>query len=124
MDRMLTDEELITIGKKLKDVRGELGLTQQEFADKLFWDVSLYQKIESGKIPMVLDKAMQQHKNNNVDINYFAAGDPSDNEDTKMQMLINSMEQDSADMVFRLLEYLMQLIKMSPQNGDETDSDI
>lgn len=124
MDRMLTDEELITIAKRLKDVRGELGLTQQEFADKLFWDVSSYQKIESGKIPMVLDKAMQHRKDNNVDINYFVAEDSIHNEDTKMHMMINSSEQDSADIVFRLLEYLMQLIKMSPQNGDETDSDI
>ena len=49
MDRMISDEEVVEIGRKLKELREKLMLTQQEFADKLFWDVSSYQKIESGK---------------------------------------------------------------------------
>ena len=52
MDRMISDEEVVEIGRKLKELREKLMLTQQEFADKLFWDVSPYQKIESGKTMM------------------------------------------------------------------------
>lgn len=123
MDRMLTDEEIIAIGKRLKDLRENLGLTQQEFANKLFWDVSSYQKIESGKILMTLDKAAQLHRDYNVDLNYFAVGDTFDKEDVIARMLINSSKQDSANMIIRLLEYFIQLIKMGLKNENETDSD-
>ncbi len=123
MDRMLTDEEIVAIGKRLKNLREKLGLTQQEFANKLFWDVSSYQKIESGKTLMTLDKAVQLHRNYNVDLNYFAAGDSSVKEDAITHLLINSSKEDSAKMILRLLEYIIQLIKMSLKNGNETDSD-
>lgn len=49
MGRMISDEEVVVIGRKLKELREKLGLTQQEFADELYWDVSSYQKIESGR---------------------------------------------------------------------------
>lgn len=123
MDRMLTDEEIVAIGKRLKNLREKLGLTQQEFANKLFWDVSSYQKIESGKTLMTLDKAVQLHRDYNVDLNYFAAGDSSVKEDAITHLLINSSKEDSAKMILRLLEYIIQLIKMSLKNGNETDSD-
>lgn len=111
MDRMLTDEEIIAIGKRMKDLREKLGFTQQEFANKLFWDVSSYQKIESGKALMTLDKAVQLHRDYDVDLNYFAAGDSYDKEDAITQLLINSSKQDSARMIIRLLEYIIRLIK-------------
>lgn len=123
MDRMLTDEEIVAIGKRLKNLREKLGLTQQEFANKLFWDVSSYQKIESGKTLMTLDKAVQLHRDYNVDLNYFAAGDSSVKEDAITHLLINSSKEDSAKMILRLLEYIIQLIKMSLKNGNETDFD-
>lgn len=123
MDRMLTDEEIVAIGKRLRNLREKLGLTQQEFANKLFWDVSSYQKIESGKTLMTLDKAVQLHRDYNVDLNYFAAGDSSVKEDAITHLLINSSKEDSAKMILRLLEYIIQLIKMSLKNGNETDSD-
>ena len=114
---------MIKIGKRLKNLREKLGLTQQEFANKLFWDVSSYQKIESGKTLMTLDKAVQLHRDYNVDLNYFAAGDSSVKEDAITHLLINSSKEDSAKMILRLLEYIIQLIKMSLKNGNETDSD-
>ena len=33
MDRMISDEEVVEIGRKLKELREKLMLTQQEFAD-------------------------------------------------------------------------------------------
>lgn len=121
MDRMLTDEEVIAIGKRLKDLREKLGLTQQEFANKLFWDVSSYQKIESGKTLMTLDKAVQLHRDYNVDLNYFAAGDSFNNEDAVTHMLRNSSKRESAKIILHILEYLIHLIKTSLQNGNEAD---
>lgn len=113
MDRMLTDEEIVAIGKRLRDLREKLGFTQQEFANKLFWDVSSYQKIESGKALMTLDKAVQLHRDYDVDLNYFAAGDSYNKEDAITNMLVNSSKQDSAKMIIRLLEYFIRVIKKS-----------
>lgn len=123
MDRMITDEEILAIGKRLKELRRKLGLTQQEFANKLFWDVSSYQKIESGKTLMTLDKAVQLHRDYHVDLNSFAAGDSTDYKDTITDMLVNSSRQDSARIILRILEYLSRIIEMSLNNENETDID-
>lgn len=123
MDRMLTDEEVKAIGRKLRDLRKKLGFTQQEFANKLFWDVSSYQKIESGKTLMTLDKAVQLHRDYNVDLNYFTAGDSLDSEDSIMHIIENASRDQSAEMILRLLEYMIRMIKMSLKNGNETDTD-
>ncbi len=112
MERMLSDAEIAEIGKRLKELREKLGLTQQEFANKLFWDVSSYQKIENGKTLMTLDKAVQLHRDYHVDLNYFAAGDPVGGEDAIMQMLANSPREESKTMILRLLEYIIQSLKM------------
>lgn len=96
MDRMLSDEEIKAIGRRLRDLREKLGLTQQEFANKLFWDVSSYQKIESGKTLMTLDKAVQLHRDYNVDLNYFAVGEPLDSEDAVIHILENVSRDQSA----------------------------
>lgn len=49
MDRMISDEEVVEIGRKLKELREKLMLTQQEFADKLFWDVLLIKRSRVAK---------------------------------------------------------------------------
>ena len=123
MDRMLSDEEIKEIGRRLRDLRKKLGLTQQEFANKLFWDVSSYQKIESGKTLMTLDKAVQLHRDYNVDLNYFTTGDSLDSEDTIMYILENASKDQSAEIILSLLEYMIRMIKMSLKNGNETDTD-
>lgn len=122
MDRMLSDEEVKTIGRKLRDLRIKLGLTQQEFANKLFWDASSYQKIESGKTLMTLDKAVQLHRDYNVDLNYFTAGDSLDSEDAIIHILENASKDQSAEMIVRLLEYMIRMIKMGLKKGNETDT--
>ena len=38
MERMLSDEEIIEIGRKLKELREKRGLTQQQFAEELYWE--------------------------------------------------------------------------------------
>ncbi len=123
MERMLSDEEVMEIGRKLKNLREKLGLTQQEFADRLFWDVSSYQKIESGKTLMTLDKAVQLHKDYKVDLNYFAAGDSFDSDEILLQVLVNSSKEESTKSFIRLLEYILRLAKMSLTNENETDTD-
>lgn len=111
MDRMIKDDEVAKIGQKLKALRKRRGLTQQEFADELYWDVSSYQKIESGKILMTLDKAVQIHRNYGVDLNDFAADDPYDNDDILTRILANTSGEKTARVLIRLLEYFIRIIK-------------
>lgn len=112
MDRMISDEEVIEIGRKLRELREKLGYTQQEFADELFWDASSYQKIESGKTLMTLDKAIQIHRNYSVDLNYFIADDSSyDENDILTQITTNASKEKTTRWLIRLLEYFISLLK-------------
>ena len=111
MDRMISDEEVVEIGRKLKELREKL--IQQEFADKLFWDVSSYQKIESGKTMMTLDKAIQIHREYEVDLNYFVAGDSFDEEEIFKQVITSASKEKSTKFMIRLLEYFISLLKSS-----------
>lgn len=113
MDRMISDEEVVEIGRKLKELREKLMLTQREFADKLFWDVSSYQKIESGKTMMTLDKAIQIHREYEVDLNYFVAGDSFDEEEIFKQVITSASKEKSTKFMIRLLEYFISLLKSS-----------
>ena len=111
MDRMISDEEVIEIGRKLKALREKRGLTQQEFADELYWDVSSYQIIESGKALMTLDKAVQIHRNYDVDLNYFVADDLYDEDDVLKQIVANASKEKTARLMIRLFEYFIRLLK-------------
>lgn len=116
MERMLSDEEIIEIGRKLKELREKRGLTQQQFAEELYWETSSYQKIESGKTLMTLDKAVQLHRNYNVDLNYFAADDSYDDTDMLLQVFINSPKEVRTKMMIRMAEYFIQSLKESLEN--------
>lgn len=111
MDRMISDEEIAEIGRKLKGLREKLKLTQQEFADELYWDVSSYQKIESGKALMTLDKAIQIHRKYDVDLNYFVADDPYDEDDVLKLIVTNASKEKAARVMIRLLEYFIRILK-------------
>lgn len=112
MDRMISDEDVVEIGRKLKELRKKLGYTQQKFANELYWDVSSYQKIERGKTLMTLDKAIQIHRKYGVDLNYFAANDiPYDEDEILTQITTNASKEKSARWLIRLLEYFIRILK-------------
>lgn len=113
MDRRISQEEVVAIGERLRELREKLMLTQQEFADKLFWDVSSYQKIESGKTMMTLDKAIQIHREYEVDLNYFVAGDSIDEEEVLKQLITSASKEKSTKAIIRLLEYFISLLESS-----------
>ncbi len=122
MDRMISDDDVKAIGGKVRDLRLKRGYTQQEMANELYWDVSSYQKIESGKTLMTLDKAAQLHRDYNVDLNYLIADNPLDSEDVIIHVLENAPKDQSDEMIIRLLEYLIRMIKLSRKKGNETDT--
>lgn len=122
MDRMISDEDVKAIGGKVRDLRLKRGYTQQEMANELYWDVSSYQKIESGKTLMTLDKAAQLHRDYNVDLNYLIADDPLDSEDVIIHVLENAPKDQSDEMIVRLLEYMIRMVKLSRKKGNETDT--
>lgn len=110
MDRMISDEEIIEIGRKLWTIRKSHNYTQQEFADKLYWDVSSYQKIESGKTLMTLDKAVQIHRKFGVDLNYFIANDPLDEKYLFKNIMLEHPGEESAYVIIGFLESLIEML--------------
>lgn len=52
---------------ELKYIRGRLGLTQQEFADKIGYSLSYIQKIEQGTLPITADFMQNFDKAFNVE---------------------------------------------------------
>lgn len=111
MDRIISDEEIAEIGRKLKELREKLGLTQQAFADELYWDVSSYRKIESGKTLMTLDKAIQIHRKYEVDLNDFVADDPYNEDDILKYIVTNTSKDKTVRSLIRLLEYFIRVLK-------------
>lgn len=71
---------------------------------------------------MTLDKAVQLYRNYNVDLNYFIAGDSLDSEDVVIHVLENAPKDQSSEMIVRLQEYMIRIIKMSQKKGNETDT--
>ena len=57
---------------------------------------------------MTLDKAVQLHRNYNVDLNYFAADDSYDDTDMLLQVFINSPKEVRTRMMIRMAEYFIQ----------------
>ena len=123
MNRIVNDKETREIGRKLKELRMKLQVTQQEFANKLYWDVSSYQKIERGKTLMTLDKAVQLHREYDVDLNYFIAGDPCNVEDVLGRTVISVPREESIQLFIRLFEYMISFlesdaVKKDPEDGE------
>ena len=123
MNRIVNDKETREIGKKLKELRMKLQLTQQEFANKLYWDVSSYQKIERGKTLMTLDKAVQLHREYGVDLNYFIAGDTCNVEDVLGQTVISVSREESIQLFIRLFEYMISFLKSDAVKKDPEDGE-
>ncbi len=111
MNRIISEAETKEIGRKLRELRLKLGLTQQEFANKLYWDVSSYQKIESGRTLMTLDKAVQLHREYGVDLNYFIAGDKCNVEDMFQKAVVSESREDRTLLFIRLFEYIITLME-------------
>lgn len=112
MDRMISDEDVVEIGRKLRELREKFGYTKQQFANELYWDVSSYQKIESGRTLMTLDKAVQIHRKYGVDLNYFAADDALyDENEILTQITTNASKEKTARWLIRLLEYFICILK-------------
>jgi transcriptional regulator with XRE-family HTH domain len=109
---MITDDEIRAIGGKLRKLRENLGYTQREFADELYWDVSSYQKIECGKTLLTLDKAVQIHRKYGVDLNFFIADDiPGDEDDILAQFKTIASDEETERCLIRLLEYFVSILK-------------
>ena len=83
MDRMISDEEVVEIGRKLKELRE------------------------------TLDKAIQIHREYEVDLNYFVAGDSFDEEEIFKQVITSASKEKSTKFMIRLLEYFISLLKSS-----------
>lgn len=69
--------------------------------------------VEIGRTMMTLDKAIQIHREYEVDLNYFVAGDSFDEEEIFKQVITSASKEKSTKFMIRLLEYFISLLKSS-----------
>lgn len=98
------------VGKRLKEFRLSLHLTQKEFAEGMNWDVNTYRKIETGISLLTSDKAQMLHEKYQIDITYILSGDKMSSEDVMKQVFITADANERKDMILALLEYLRNLL--------------
>ena len=60
-----------------------------------------------------LHKAIQIHREYEVDLNYFVAGDSFDEEEIFKQVITSASKEKSTKFMIRLLEYFISLLKSS-----------
>ena len=113
MEKMISQKDIEKIGAKLRELREKKEMSQQQFAAELFWELSTYQKIESGKVLITTDKAIQIRRMYGVDLNCFLDDAPYDNGDSMMDVIINGTKEESTKMLIRVLEYFIGFLKRS-----------
>ena len=65
----------VQIGKRLQEIRENLGYTQENFAEILDVDTAHYRKLERGRHSLSSDKMLVLYKKYKIDPTYLITGD-------------------------------------------------
>lgn len=100
----------VEIGKRLKEVRDNLGYTQSQFAEILGVGEEHYRKIELGSTGLTIDKLWILHKQLNIDATYLVAGEKRENADIDY-LLTNCTKVERDAILHRMFEYTESVIR-------------
>lgn len=110
---MLTLDERYSkkaVGRRLKEFRLNLNLTQKEFAEKMHWAENTYRKIETGVALLTSDKAQALHEEYRVDITYLLTGERQKPENLLQEVWVTSSTEENKAMLIHLLEYWIAML--------------
>lgn len=96
----------VQVGKRLKEIRENLGLTQEAFSEVLDVDAAHYRKLEKGKYGVSLDKIMILYNRFRVDPTYLITGDKKETVD--LRLLLTNCDKEEHN---RLIETMLVCIK-------------
>lgn len=103
-------EANIHIGKRLREARNNLGITQAEFAAAFGVSEEHYRKYESGATGVSADKLLILYKEYGIDPTYLITGQCI--KDFDIEYYIANCTREQRDELFdRILDYMRRLIK-------------
>jgi len=95
---------------RLRGIRENAGLTQEQFAEVLGISVSAYKKVESGENNISLSSLRNLHREKNVSADYILFGEVQNFEDV-CGAVLNCSEKDKLFVLLRLLVYFTEIKK-------------
>jgi len=106
---------------RLRKVRENLGLSQEEFADILGISISTYKKIESYERRVSMDSLMKLHSELNVSSDYILFGEKTEQKKAWTDVL-NCPDTDKMIIFLRLFQYFtLNKTDIFPVGDDQTD---
>lgn len=111
------------IAARVREVRQKVGMTQEQFSEKLELSLSAYKKIESAENQISLDSLRKLEENFNVSLDYILVGKKSD-ADEVWKNLLNCSEKDKMVSMLRLWNYFGKLQEGKyPTNEEQLEAD-
>lgn len=99
----------VEIGRRLREVRDNLGYTQSKFAEILGVGEEHYRKIELGSSGLTIEKVWLLHEQLNIDATYLIAGEKKENADIDY-ILTNCTDVERDKILHRMFEYVEQMM--------------
>ena len=104
MSKKGTVEERMQSAQRLRHIRENAGLTQEQFAEILGISASAYKKVESGENNISLASLRCLHKEMSVSADHVLFGETQSVADT-WEEILNSSESDKMFILMRLIKY-------------------
>lgn len=95
---------------RLRRIRENAGMTQEQFAEVLGISVSAYKKVESGENQVSLSSLRNLYNEMQVSVDYVLFGKKQDMSEV-WKSILNCTEEDKMVMLMRLLEYFTDVKK-------------
>lgn len=108
MNKRNTLGERMQSACRLRQIRENADLTQEQFSEILGISVSTYKKVESGENQVSIASLSNLYKKMNVSTDYILFGKKKDVEET-WQTILNCTEQDKLFLLLRLLAYFTKI---------------
>ncbi len=122
MDKEQFKEDRLELTKRLRQIRTNLGMTQEKFAELFDISLTAYKKIETGENQITLDEMRILYKKLHVSADYLLFGKRPEWEGA-WEIVENFSENDKMHLMLRLLAYFM-LVKKESYTPDEVLGEI
>lgn len=98
--------------ERIRNIRSQLGLTQEAMAEQLDISYSAYKKLESGENFPSMDTLYKYKKRFHVSADYLLFGELHTAEDT-WEIFLNSSTKEQMELYYRILYYVSNFPKVN-----------
>ncbi len=99
----------VQVGRRLREIRENMGYTQFRFAEILGVVEEHYRKIELGSSGLTLEKVLILYERLNIDSTYLIVGERKETFDLDY-ILTNCSKVEKRRILHRMLEYVYQMV--------------